>query len=183
MRAPRAFFNRPCDIVGRELIGAVLLVHGIGGLIAETESYDADDPASHSYRMRRTERNAPMFGPPGRTYIYRSYGMHWCLNIVCETGSAVLIRALEPEFGIGIMQKRRGMSDVERLCSGPGKLCQALDITGNLNGALAFLPPFTLKTRRTNPEIVAGPRIGITKAVDVHRRFGLKGSKFLSKRF
>ncbi len=183
LRLPPAFFNRPSDIVARELIGTVLLVDKIGGTIVETESYDGDDPASHSYPMRRTARNAVMFGPPGHAYIYRSYGIHWCLNFVCEMASAVLIRAIIPEHGVGAMQQRRGMTDVERLCSGPGRLCQALAITGTLNGASLFARPFSLKGGGQIAELHTGPRIGITKAVDLYRRFGLKGSAFLSKRF
>lgn len=178
-----AFFDHPCDDVARELIGMVLLVDGVGGTIVETESYDGDDPASHSYPMRRTERNAVMFGPPGHAYVYRSYGIHWCLNFVCETASAVLIRAIIPEHGIAAMQQRRGVVDLRRLCSGPGRLCQALAITGSLNGASLSAPPFSLKGGGQGGELSIGPRIGITKATDRHRRFGLKGSAFLSKRF
>jgi len=183
MRMAPAFFNRPSDHVARELIGAVLLVDGVGGTIVETESYDGDDPASHSYPMRQTARNAVMFGPPGHAYVYRSYGIHWCLNFVCEMASAVLIRAAIPENGITTMQQRRGVLDVGRLCSGPGRLCQALAITGDLNGASLFADPFSLRGTAKRAELRIGPRIGITKAADRPRRFGLKDSAFLSKRF
>lgn len=183
MRLRSSFFNRPSDEVARDLIGAVLLVDGIGGAIVETESYDGDDPASHTYPMRQTERNAAMFGPPGHAYVYRSYGIHWCLNFVCEMASAVLIRAIVPERGIASMQERRGVMELRRLCSGPGRLCQALAITGTLNGASLFQPPFSVTSGKQGAELHIGPRIGITKAVDRPRRFGLKGSAYLSKRF
>lgn len=179
----RAFFARPCDSVAQELLGTLLLVNGVGGLIIETEGYDADDPASHSYPMRRTERNAVMLGPPGHAYVYRSYGIHWCLNFVCETGSAVLVRALVPEHEIDVMQRRRGMENVRRLCAGPGRLCQALDVTGDLNGASLFGGPFSLRLQPPTGEIQAGPRIGISKAKDRPRRFGVHGSLFLSRPF
>ena len=182
-RISRAFFNRSSTIVARELLGVVLLVDGAGGAIVETESYDGDDPASHSYPMRPTPRNAVMFGPPGFVYVYRSYGIHWCLNFVCEVGSAVLIRAVAPEFHVDAMQKRRGMMEPTLLCSGPGRLCQALGITDALNGASLFAHPFSLKMGAGAVDIQAGPRIGISKAKDAHRRFGIKGSAFLSKRF
>jgi DNA-3-methyladenine glycosylase len=182
-RITRAFFARPCDSVAQELLGTLLLVNGVGGPIIETEGYDGDDPASHSYPMRRTERNAVMFGPPGHAYVYRSYGIHWCLNFVCETGSAVLVRALVPEHGIDVMQRRRGMENVRRLCAGPGRLCQALDVTGDLNGASLFEGPFSLGSQPPTGEILAGPRIGISKAKDRQRRFGVHGSLFLSRPF
>lgn len=182
-RITRAFFARPCDSVAQELLGTLLLVNGVGGLIIETEGYDADDPASHSYPMRRTERNAVMLGPPGHAYVYRSYGIHWCLNFVCETGSAVLVRALVPEHEIDVMQRRRGMENVRRLCAGPGRLCQALDVTGDLNGASLFGGPFSLRLQPPTGEIQAGPRIGISKAKDRPRRFGVHGSLFLSRPF
>lgn len=182
-RITRAFFARPCDSVAEELLGTLLLVNGVGGPIIETEGYDGDDPASHSYPMRRTERNALMFGPPGHAYVYRSYGIHWCLNFVCETGSAVLVRALVPEHGIDVMQRRRGMENVRRLCAGPGRLCQALDVTGDLNGASLFGGPFSLRSQPSPGVIQAGPRIGISKAKDRQRRFGVHGSLFLSRPF
>ncbi len=182
-RITSKFFDRSSSAVARDLIGVVLLVDGAGGSIVETESYDGDDPASHTYPMRRTKRNAVMFGPPGYVYIYRSYGIHWCLNFVCEFASAVLIRAIAPEYDVDIMQRRRGLTDPARLCSGPGRLCQALNLTGALNGASLSRPPFKLKAREKILPIVTGPRIGITKATKLHRRFGLMESKFLSKRF
>ena len=182
-RLSAAFFDRRCDLVASDLLGMVLLVNGIGGTIVETESYDGEDPASHSYRMRRTERNAAMFGPAGHAYVYRSYGIHWCLNFVCQVGSAVLIRAIKPNAGLEVMQRRRGVRELPMLCSGPGRLCQALAITGDLNGQSLLKAPFTLKVRRQTPDIEIGPRIGISKAVHAHRRFGIRGSAFLSRRF
>lgn len=182
-RATRTFFDRDCDLVARDLLGAVLLVAGVGGPIVETESYDGEDPASHSYPMRRTDRNAVMFGSPAHAYVYRSYGIHWCLNFVCEVGSAVLIRAIVPERGVPYMQDRRGLIPLERLCAGPGRLCQALAITGALNGASVLKPPFSLVLKPSSAEIATGPRIGISKAKEAHRRFGVQGSAFLSKRF
>lgn len=182
-RANLAFFNRNCDLVARELLGALLLVEGVGGTIVETESYDGDDPASHSYPMRLTERNAIMFGPPARAYVYRSYGIHWCLNFVCEPGSAVLIRAIVPERGIQVMQERRGPIPMERLCAGPGRLCQALGVTSVLNGASLLQHPFALRLQAQVANVSVGPRIGISKAQEAPRRFGMEGSRFLSKRF
>jgi DNA-3-methyladenine glycosylase len=182
-RLSRDFFARDVDMVGRALIGVVLLVGGVGGRIVETESYDGDDPASHAYLMRQTPRNAAMFGPPGHAYIYRSYGLHWMLNLVCLPGSAVLIRALEPLTGVETMMRRRGINQVRSLCAGPGRLCEALEITGQLNGASLLRPPFALSSGTEIAPIEAGTRIGLTKAVNRHRRFGLKGSRFLSKPF
>jgi len=181
----RSFFGRPVLEVAPELIGATLLVNGVGGLIVEVEAYHHTDPAAHSYNGQ-TERNAVMFGPPGYAYVYRSYGIHWCLNFVCEeegSASAVLIRALEPVAGIAAMRKRRGLPDLRALCSGPGKLCEALGVTRRHNGLALDRPPFELRARTEAPEIAVGPRIGITKAVDHPWRFGLKGSRFLSKPF
>ena len=181
--ATRAFFARNCNLVAHELLGAFLTLDGVGGTIVETESYDGEDPASHSYRMRRTARNAVMFGPPGHAYIYRSYGLHWCLNFVCEVGSAVLIRAIAPEAGILKMQERRGPVPLQRLCAGPGRLCQALAVTELLNGVSVLKPPFSLTIKPTSATVVLGPRIGISKAKEAPRRFGLQSSPFLSKRF
>jgi DNA-3-methyladenine glycosylase len=178
-----AFFDRHADKVARALIGTVMSFRGVGGRIVETESYDTADPASHAYRARRTPRNAVMFGPPGHAYVYRSYGLHWCLNFVCRDASAVLIRALEPVSGIARMRKRRGTDDVEALCAGPGRLCQALDITGAQNGAALLAPPFAVHARGRALPISVGVRIGISKAKDLPRRFGLAGSPFLSRRF
>ena len=181
----RSFFDRPVLEVAPELIGASLLVNGVGGLIVEVEAYHHTDPAAHSYNGQ-TERNSVMFGPPGYAYVYRSYGIHWCLNFVCEaegSASAVLIRALEPLSGIAAMRRRRGLPDLRALCSGPGKLCEALGVTRRHNDLALDRPPFELRTRQGTPDIVVGPRIGITKAVDHPWRFGLKGSPFLSKPF
>ena len=181
----RRFFDRPVLEVAAELIGATLLVNGAGGRIVEVEAYHHTDPAAHSYNGR-TERNAVMFGPPGYAYVYRSYGIHWCLNFVCEeegSASAVLIRALEPVAGIAAMQRRRGLADERALCSGPGKLCEALGVTHRHNGLPLDRPPFGLRARREMPDIAVGPRIGISKAIDHPWRFGLKGSRYLSKPF
>ena len=181
----RAFFDRSVHKVAPELIGATLLVDGAGGVIVEVEAYHHTDPAAHSYRGQ-TPRNAVMFGRPGFAYVYRSYGIHWCLNFVCEaegSASAVLIRALEPAQGIAAMRRRRGVAEERALCSGPGKLCEALGVTVKHNGLALDRPPFELRARAEKPEILVGPRIGITKAVEMPWRYGMKGSKFLSKPF
>jgi len=181
----QSFFDRPVLKVAPELIGATLLVNGVGGRIVEVEAYHHTDPAAHSYRGP-TPRNAVMFGPPGVAYVYRSYGIHWCLNFVCEeegSASAVLIRALEPVAGIAAMRRRRGVADERALCSGPGKLCEALGVTSRHNGLPLDRAPFELREREATPEIAVGPRIGITKAIEHPWRYGLKESKFLSKPF
>jgi DNA-3-methyladenine glycosylase len=181
----RGFFDRPVLEVAPELIGATLLVNGSGGRIVEVEAYHHTDPAAHSYNGR-TDRNAVMFGAPGYAYVYRSYGIHWCLNFVCEqagSASAVLIRALEPMAGIAAMRRRRGLPDERALCSGPGKLCEALGVTRRHNGLPLDRPPFELRARAEKLEIVIGPRIGITKAVDTPWRYGMKESRFLSTPF
>ena len=181
----RAFFGRSVHEVAPDLIGVTLLVNGVGGIIVEVEAYHHTDPAAHSYRGP-TPRNQVMFGPPGFAYVYRSYGIHWCVNFVCEkagSASAVLIRALEPTHGIPAMRRRRHLDDVRALCSGPGKLTQALGITIAHNGLALDAPPIALHARAEKPEIVAGVRIGITKAIELPWRYGLKGSKFLSKPF
>jgi DNA-3-methyladenine glycosylase len=181
----RGFFDRSVHKVAPELIGATLLVNGVGGRIVEVEAYHHTDPAAHSYRGP-TARNAVMFGPPGAAYVYRSYGIHWCLNFVCEaegSASAVLIRALEPTEGLAVMRRRRGLTDERALCSGPGKLCQALAVSSRHNGLPLDRTPFELRARGETPDIAVGPRIGISKAVEYPWRYGLRGSKFLSKPF
>jgi DNA-3-methyladenine glycosylase len=177
------FFARPADDVGAALVGVTLLVKGVGGRIVETESYDSEDPASHSYLGRRTPRNVVMFGPPGSVYVYRIYGLHWCLNFVCLPGSAVLIRALEPVCGLSAMERRRGTTSIKKLCAGPGRLCQALAIDDAMNGAYGFALPFALTRHKARAEIVVGTRIGLTKGQERQRRFGEKGSPFLSRPF
>lgn len=159
-----------------------LFVDGVGGLIVETEAYADDDPASHSYRGR-TARNASMFGPAGQAYVYRSHGLHWCLNVVCGAvpGNAVLIRALEPERGLDAMRVRRGDVAPRDLCRGPGRLCQALAVTGALDGQPMDAAPFLVQGRAAVPAIIAGPRIGITRAAETAWRFGLADSTFLSR--
>ena len=181
----RAFFGRSVHKVAPDLIGATLLVNGVGGVIVEVEAYHHTDPAAHSYRGP-TPRNLVMLGPPGFVYVYRSYGIHWCVNFVCEqqgSASAVLIRALQPTHGIAAMRRRRGLHDERLLCSGPGKLTQALGITHQHNGLPLDAPPILLYARPQTPDIVSGLRIGLTKAVELPWRYGLKGSKFLSKPF
>ena len=171
--------------VAPELIGATLLFAGVGGMIVEVEAYDQDDPASHGFRGL-TARTASMFGLPGHAYVYRSYGIHWCLNLVCaEAGraEAALVRALEPTAGLDAMRERRGLDAPQALCSGPGKLCQALGITRVLDGLPLDEPPFAIVARETDPSLAVGTRIGITRAVEQPWRYGLDGSPFLSRRF
>ena len=178
-----SFFARSVHAVAPDLIGATFLFDGIGGMIVEVEAYHHTDPAAHSFGGR-TERNAVMFGPPGYTYVYRSYGIHWCLNFVCEregSASAVLIRALAPTHGLPRMRRRRGVTDERNLCSGPGKLAQALGITRAHNGLALDRAPCQLFPRESDVEVASGPRIGISKAVDLPWRYGLNGSPFLSK--
>jgi len=184
-RLARGFFARDVHEVARELIGAELLVAGVGGLIVELEAYERDDPASHAHRGP-TARNASMFGPAGQAYVYRSYGLHWCLNLVCEpagTPSAVLLRALEPTRGLETMRARRGLDDVRLLCSGPGRLCQALAVTRAYDGFALDRPPFELRAAPAAVRVLTGRRIGITKAVERPWRYGLEGSRFLSRAF
>jgi DNA-3-methyladenine glycosylase len=184
-RLTREFFARPVHEVASQLIGATLLVDGVGGRIVEVEAYDQDDPASHGFRGR-TPRTASMFGPAGHAYVYRSYGVHWCLNLVCaeeERAEAALVRALEPTSGLDAMRERRGLEAARALCSGPGKLCQALGITRVLDGLPLDEPPFELLAREAEPPLAVGRRIGITRAVEQPWRYGLAGSPFLSRRF
>ncbi|AYG59169.1 DNA-3-methyladenine glycosylase [Rhizobium jaguaris] len=176
-----AFFSRDAVTVASDLIGTRLTVSGAGGRIVETEAYRPDDEASHSFRGP-TARNAAMFGPAGRVYIYRSYGIHWCLNFVCKDASAVLIRALEPESGIEDMIGRRGVADRVDLCNGPGKLTQALGVDISLNGLALDAAPFEIALAEP-VQVVAGKRIGITKNVEPLWRFGAAGSRFASRRF
>ncbi|KQO75028.1 DNA-3-methyladenine glycosylase [Rhizobium sp. Leaf262] len=176
------FYLRDAVIVAKALIGCVLHIHHTSGMIVETEAYRADDPASHSFNGP-TPRNRTMFGPAGHLYVYRSYGLHWCANIVCVPGSAVLIRALEPTGGVDMMKMRRNVEGVTRLCSGPGKLSQALAITGDMDGVSLDRTPCFVSAPSSTPTIIAGPRIGISKAIDQPWRFGLDKSPFLSRKF
>jgi DNA-3-methyladenine glycosylase len=177
------FFARSVHEVAPDLVGATLLFDGAGGPIVEVEAYDHEDPAAHGYRGM-TERNRSMFGPPGRAYVYRSYGIHWCLNFVCEgegVASAVLLRALRPEHGLDAMRARRDVEDSRALCSGPGKLCQALGISREHDGLPLDRPPFQVLAREEAPAIVTAPRIGITKATELSWRYCLAASPFLSR--
>jgi DNA-3-methyladenine glycosylase len=177
------FFGRDVNEVARELVGATLLVGSVGGRIVEVEAYDHDDPAAHGFRGR-TARNESMFGPAGRAYVYRSYGIHWCLNLVCaEEGvpAAVLLRALEPTAGLELMRARRELDDSRLLCSGPGRLCQALGVTRALDGLRLDRPPFELHQAAAPVEVAADQRIGITRAADLPWRYVLAGSRFVSR--
>jgi DNA-3-methyladenine glycosylase len=180
---PADLFARSVHEVAPELIGATLLVDGVGGRIVEVEAYDHEDPASHGYRGR-TARNASMFGPPGHAYVYRSYGIHWCLNLVCEdvgVANAILVRALEPTHGVEAMRERRALENPRLLCSGPGRLCQALGITRAHDGLALDRPPFELFERDRSVEVAAGPRIGITRAAELPWRYVEAGSRFVSR--
>jgi DNA-3-methyladenine glycosylase len=176
--------TRPVLEVAPELVGAELYVDGVGGTIVEVEAYHHEDPASHGYLGRRTARNAAMFLPGGHAYVYRSYGIHWCLNAVTGpegVAEAVLIRALEPTAGLDAMRERRGLDDPRQLCSGPGKLCQALGITRVHDGLALDEPPFELRERAAEPEILTGSRIGISRGQELPWRFALAGSRYLSR--
>jgi DNA-3-methyladenine glycosylase len=181
----RRFFARSVHAVAPDLIGATLLFKGAGGVIVEVEAYHHTDPAAHSFGGR-TARNAVMFGPAGHAYIYRSYGIHWCLNVVCEpagSASAILIRALVPTHDLAAMRRRRGVTDERLLCSGPGRLCEALGITDAQYGLALDETPFAIFARTHDVDVVIGPRIGITKAVEHPWRYGLKDSRFMSRPF
>jgi DNA-3-methyladenine glycosylase len=185
MKKPAINFLAPSHEVARELIGATFTVNGVGGIIVETEAYDQSEPASHTFGGK-TKRNLSMFGPPGCVYVYRSYGIHWCLNFVCAPeghGAGVLIRAIEPTKGVDVMRERRGVESEKLLCSGPGRVGQALEIIHALNGKSLSKMPFQLLPPIGSVDVVHGPRIGISKAMDLPWRFGLAGSPFLSKPF
>lgn len=174
----KGFFDRHPEDVARDLIGVRIDAGDVAGIIVETEAYAPDDPASHSFGGPK-QRNAAMFGDPGTAYVYRSYGLHWCLNLVCTPGSAVLLRALEPVGGLDLMRTRRGLDAVRLLCAGPGRLAQALGVDAGWNG----MPMHTHMQRYTQPELVVGVRIGISKAIDIEWRFGAAGSAYLSRPF
>ena len=179
----RDFFARSVHDVAPELVGCTLLVDGVGGRIVEVEAYDADDPASHGYRGP-TARNRAMFGPPGHAYVYRSYGMHWCLNLVCaEEGrpEAALVRALEPLAGVDRMRERRGLEAERLLCSGPGRLCQALGVTGEHDGLALDRRPFELRAAAEAAAVARSARVGITRAAELPWRYVLAGSPYLSR--
>jgi DNA-3-methyladenine glycosylase len=181
----REFFARSVHEVTPELVGCTLLVDGVGGRIVEVEAYDGEDPASHGY-AGPTPRNRSMFGPPGHAYVYRSYGIHWCLNLVCDEegrAEAALVRALEPTHGLERMRERRGLDDPRLLCAGPGRLCQALAITGEHDGLPLYRPPFALLPSEGAVDVVSGPRIGITRAADAPWRYGKAGSRYVSRPF
>ena len=183
MTLGRDFFARSVHDVAPAVVGCTLLVDGVGGIVVEVEAYDGEDPASHGFRGE-TPRNRSMFGPPGHAYVYRSYGIHWCLNLVCDregSPEAVLVRALEPTTGLDRMRERRGVEEPRLLCSGPGRLCQALGITGADDGAPLDRPPFELLSRRADVVVVRGPRIGITRAAEQPWRYGVAGSRYLSR--
>ena len=183
MGLTKEFFARSVHDVAEELIGATFLFDRVGGKIVELEAYHHEDPAAHGYRGR-TPRNATMFGPPGHAYVYRSYGIHWCVNFVCEAegvADAVLIRALEPTHGLDEMRRRRGLDDERLLCAGPGRLCQALAITSEHDGLPLDRPPFRLEPRTEPAKLVRGPRIGISRAAELPWRYGLAGSLYLSR--
>ena len=179
----RELFARSVHEVAPALIGATLLVDGVGGRVVEVEAYDSEDPAAHGFRGR-TPRNESMFGPAGHAYVYRSYGIHWCLNLVCEdegSPAAVLIRALEPTHGVDVMQERRGLDDPRLLAAGPGRLCQALGVTRAHDGLPLDESPFQLIAASEPPDVVSGTRIGISVAAELPWRYAEAGSRYLSR--
>ena len=176
-------FARGAQDVARELVGWTFLVEDVGGVIVETEAYEPSDPASHSFGGRKP-RNATMFGEPGRLYVYRSYGIHWCANVVCGeegVGAAVLLRALEPTEGLAVMRTRRGLDDVRLVAAGPGRLTQALAITNAHDGLDVLAAPFTIRPPAASVDVVVSPRVGITRATDRLWRYSLAGSSFVSR--
>jgi DNA-3-methyladenine glycosylase len=180
----RDFFARSVHEVAPAVLGALLLVDGVGGVVVEVEAYDGDDPASHGFRGR-TPRNASMFAAPGHAYVYRSYGLHWCLNLVCEEEdrpAAVLVRALEPTHGLDVMRLRRGVDSERLLCAGPGRLCQALGVTRAHDGLPLDAAQFALSAATSSVEVARGPRVGISVAVDAPWRYAVAGSRWLSRR-
>jgi len=183
---PAAFYDRPVLEVARDLVGCVVVHGATSGVIVETEAYHESEPACHAF-VGLTARTAPLFGPPGRAYVYRSYGIHALLNAVCEpegVGAAVLIRALEPLEGLELMRERRGLQRAEDLCSGPGKLTQALAIELDHNGTDLVRGPLRVGPRPPgweDVEVVAGTRIGITKAPELEWRFCATGSRSVSR--
>ncbi|MGG7517804.1 DNA-3-methyladenine glycosylase [Allorhizobium undicola] len=178
----QGIFGQSALMIARMLIGAEFYFQDCGGRIVETEAYEADDPASHSFKGPNA-RNGAMFGPPGKLYVYRSYGIHWCVNIVCRPGSAVLLRAIEPLCGLEKMMARRNLCYPRKLCAGPGRLAQALGINADHDGRDIGTLPFLLHWPEDAPDVMVGKRIGISKAADYPWRFGLRGSPFVSKPF
>ena len=179
----RAFFDRPPEVVAEDIIGCEISYGGCGGIVVEAEAYGQRDPASHSFRGE-TPRCRSMFGPPGTVYVYMTYGIHWCLNLVTEaegTGAAVLIRAIEPSHGVEAMRERRGVADDRLLCAGPGRLTQALGITGDLDGLPLGDAGLHVARRRATPEVARVPRIGISQATDLPWRMVARESRFLSR--
>jgi DNA-3-methyladenine glycosylase len=178
-----AFFDGDVREVARALVGWTFLVGGVGGVIVETEAYRFDDPASHAFGGR-TPRNATMFGPSGHLYVYRSYGIHWCANVVCGAegfASAVLLRALQPTHRVDEMRARRGLDDTHLLAAGPGRLTQALGLTGENDGDDLAAPPYELMKPVQPVDVVASTRIGITRAIERPWRYTLAGSTFVSR--
>jgi DNA-3-methyladenine glycosylase len=179
----RAFFDRPPEVVAEDIIGCEISYGGCGGIVVEAEAYGQRDPASHSFRGE-TPRCRSMFGPPGTVYVYLTYGIHWCLNLVTEaegTGAAVLIRAIEPSHGLEAMRERRGVADDRLLCAGPARLTQALGITGDLDGLPLGDAGLHVGRRRAMPDVARVPRIGISQATDLPWRMVARESRFLSR--